>query len=52
MNRLRSKHATEDGRWFGVDFNNANGVCNTYENFVWEPALVKRNVLLSACEVS
>jgi len=41
LNKLRSKHASEEGKWFGVDVNNASGICNTFESFVWEPTLVK-----------
>jgi T-complex protein 1 subunit eta len=36
---------------FGVDVNNG-GVCNTFESFVWEPALVKINAIQSATEAA
>lgn len=42
MNRLRQKHASDtEGRHFGVGINSANGITNTYEDFVWEPTLIK-----------
>jgi T-complex protein 1 subunit eta len=51
MNKLRHKHASGDGKLYGVDIVGESGVCNTYEAFVWEPALVKINALNSATEV-
>lgn len=43
--RLRKEHNTEDasGKFFGVDIDpeNLDGICNTYEHFVWEPIQVK-----------
>jgi T-complex protein 1 subunit eta len=36
---------------FGVDVNNG-GVCNTFDAFVWEPALVKINAIQSATEAA
>ncbi|KAM3137832.1 hypothetical protein pb186bvf_010075 [Paramecium bursaria] len=54
MNKLRMKHAQggDEGKWFGVDINGPTGICDTYETFVWEPALVKRNALCSATEAA
>lgn len=55
LNKLRQKHYGECGKsdvvWFGVDIING-GICNTYERFVWEPTLVKRNALVSATEAA
>jgi len=53
LNKLRSKHAAGDaeGRNFGVDCINV-GIMNTYENFVWEPVMVKENALSSATEAA
>lgn len=54
LNKLRQKHfvaGSEGGRWFGVDIING-GICNTFESFVWEPTLVKRNALASATEAA
>lgn len=51
MNKLRHRHATPEGKLYGVDINGESGVCNTYESFVWEPALVKINALNAATEV-
>ena len=43
LNKLRRIHAKdENGKNFGVNvLDEENPVCNTYENFVWEPLLVK-----------
>jgi T-complex protein 1 subunit eta len=54
LNKLRQKHYVSEGdagRWFGVDIMNG-GICNTFETFVWEPTLVKRNALASATEAA
>ena len=52
LNKLRQKHyGSDDGQWFGVDIMNG-GICNTFETFVWEPTLVKRNALASATEAA
>nr|WCZ58649.1 T-complex protein 1 subunit eta [Seculamonas ecuadoriensis] len=50
MNKLREKHARGHSK-FGVDID-GEGVCDTYNSFVWEPALVKRNAIESACEAA
>ena len=52
MNKLRQKHAVGDnGRNFGVDVTDEeNGICNTFEKFIWEPLLVKKNYITSATE--
>lgn len=59
MNKLRHRHGTyltysanSDGKEFGVDINGESGVCNTYESFVWEPALVKINAFNAATEAA
>jgi len=53
MNKLRQKHNTdvESGRWFGVDVMNQE-VNDLYEAFVWEPELVRINVLTAATEAA
>jgi len=51
LNKLRMKHAQEDGRWYGVDIVN-EGICDTYESFVWEPTLVKTNAITAATEAA
>ncbi len=51
LNKLRAKHATPDGKWFGVNIEDA-GICNTWETFVWEPALVKLNAISAAAEAA
>lgn len=50
LNKLRQKHAT-GGTWYGVDIEN-EGVTDTFETFVWEPSLIKRNALVSATEAA
>lgn len=39
-----------ENKYLGVDIN--NGIGNTYENFVWEPAMVKVNALKAATEAA
>jgi len=51
LNRLRQQHAKDGGKYFGVDVPN-EGVCDTYESFVWEPTLVKTNALTAATEAA
>jgi len=53
LNKLRQKHTVaEDGRYYGVDVHNVSGIQNTYENFVWEPLVVKINAYTAACEAA
>jgi T-complex protein 1 subunit eta len=53
LNRLRQKHATsgDEGRWYGVDVLNGT-VSDMFERFVWEPELVRVNVISAACEAA
>jgi len=51
LNLLRQKHSQVDGKWFGVDIEN-EGICDTYQTFVWEPTLVKTNALQAATEAA
>lgn len=51
LNKLRARHASGDGTWFGVDIDQA-GICNTWERFVWEPSLVKSNAISAATEAA
>lgn len=53
LNKLRQKHALPGGAGaqFGVDCV-SGGVINTFEAFIWEPALVKVNALTAACEAA
>jgi T-complex protein 1 subunit eta len=53
LNKLRQKHAQEgeDGTWFGVDVIN-NRIANMYKQFVWEPELVRINVISAATEAA
>jgi len=53
LNKLRQKHALTDGsgRNYGVDVN-SGGVVDTFDAFVWEPALVKINAIQSATEAA
>jgi T-complex protein 1 subunit eta len=37
--------------WFGVDME-SEGVADNYEKFVWEPTLVKINMISSATEAA
>lgn len=53
LNTLRERHAAADGSGarMGVDCL-TGGVIDTYEAFIWEPALVKINAISSACEAA
>ena len=51
LNKLRQKHAGDDGANFGVDVN-GGGICDTHEGFIWEPSLVKINALNAATEAT
>jgi T-complex protein 1 subunit eta len=51
LNRLRQKHATAEGKWWGVDIEN-DGICDTYASAVWEPASSKINSVSSATEAA
>jgi len=52
LNKLRAKHKKDPkGKWFGVDIVN-EGICDTFEAAVWEPALVKLNALTAATEAA
>ncbi|TIC20734.1 hypothetical protein E3Q13_00395 [Wallemia mellicola] len=50
LNKLRMQHAKGD-LWAGVDIEN-EGVGNSVELFIWEPALVKMNAIASASEAA
>ena len=51
LNKLRMKHA-HGGTWYGVDVCDGGGVCDTFESFVWEATVMKRNALEAACEAA
>jgi len=51
LNLLRQKHSQADGKWFGVDIVN-EGICDTFESFVWEPSLVRLNSITAATEAA
>lgn len=51
LNRLRQKHATAEGKWWGVDIEN-DSICDTYASAVWEPASSKINSVSSATEAA
>lgn len=50
LNKLRMKHA-HGGKWFGVDVIEQD-VCDTFDSFVWEATVMKRNALASATEAA
>lgn len=52
LNQLRKEHATNpEGKWFGVDVVH-DGICDTLEAGVWEPAANKLNSLAAATEAA
>ncbi len=53
INKLRKIHSTEEnGKYFGVDVHGPTGIQNAYENFIWEPLIIKKNVFTAATEVA
>jgi len=52
INKLRQKHDIgPDGATWGVNCFQG-GIFDSYTNFVWEPTLLKMNVLSAACEAA
>lgn len=51
LTQLRQRHAQSGGQWFGVDIL-AESIADNYDAFVWEPTLVKINMLASATEAA
>jgi len=53
LNKLRQLHTqdVEAGKWQGVDVLNGT-VADMYEIFVWEPEIVRVNVLKAATEAA
>lgn len=54
VNKLRQKHSTgdvEEGMWYGVDVLNER-VANCYEQYIWEPEIVRINVMVAATEAA
>jgi T-complex protein 1 subunit eta len=51
LNKLRQKHSQPDGLWYGVDMDSED-IADNLERFVWEPALVKVNMIASATEAA
>lgn len=52
LNKLRQKHnQDEEGTWYGVDVINGK-VSNMYKEYVWEPELVRINVISAATEAA
>jgi T-complex protein 1 subunit eta len=50
LNKLRHAHATGDMQ-AGIDIE-TDGICNTWDKYIWEPALVKRNAITAATEAA
>ncbi|KAJ3257620.1 T-complex protein 1 subunit eta [Boothiomyces macroporosus] len=52
LNKLRQKHSqVAGGTWFGIDME-SESIGNNLDLFVWEPALVKINMIASATEAA
>ncbi|KAI9298177.1 T-complex protein 1 subunit eta [Neoconidiobolus thromboides FSU 785] len=51
LTQLRQKHTKPDGKWFGVNVQD-ECISDNFEDFVWEPTLVKVNILSSAVEAA
>lgn len=52
MSRLRKRHVADGVQWAGIDLTSASGVGDNWEKFVWEPALIKVNMLSAATEAA
>jgi len=50
LNKLRHAHAMGDMN-AGIDIEH-DGICNTWDRFIWEPALVKKNAITAATEAA
>jgi chaperonin GroEL (HSP60 family) len=42
---------TLKGHLYGVDIHDPFGIGNTYDLFIWEPNVIKKNALAAATEV-
>eukprot|EP00897_Mesotaenium_endlicherianum_P011061 jgi/Mesen1/9984/ME000072S09395 len=51
LNKLRQKHAIDNGALYGVDVN-TGGIIDTYASFIWEPSVVKINAITAATEAA
>jgi T-complex protein 1 subunit eta len=68
LNKLRQKHSIsgkcalhlhgnipidllDDGRWYGVDINSGS-IGDNFKSFVWEPSVVKINMISAAVEAA
>lgn len=51
LNKLRSAHEKEEGRWMGVDIENGS-IIDSIKAFIWEPLVVKMNALKAATEAA
>lgn len=53
LNKLRQKHheGKLESRWYGVNCIDGS-ICDTFEQFIWEPALVKLHAIQAATEAA
>jgi len=50
LNKLRHAHAKGEQN-MGIDIEH-DGICNTWDKYIWEPALVKKNAITAATEAA
>merc|ERR1712159_336452 len=50
LNKLRHAHAKGEMN-MGIDIEH-DGICNTWDRYIWEPALVKKNAITAATEAA
>merc|ERR1711988_1195764 len=50
LNKLRHAHAKGEMN-MGIDIED-DGICNTWDRYIWEPALVKKNAITAATEAA
>lgn len=54
LNLLRKCHNNDSNaeyKYYGVDVK-GESVCNTFEGYIWEPLIIKKNSINAACEVA
>lgn len=51
MNKLRFVHSSDPNSWYGVDLS-TDSCADNFNNYVWEPAIVKINMINAAVEAA
>ena len=51
LTQLRKQHSTPAGKWSGIDLGE-ECVSDMWAKYVWEPSVVKSNLIMAACEAA